>query len=140
MATAVPATTALCLRAQRPTRQAHPPPRALTRSSASQRVTSRAISAPVLSGSSFFAATGSRQVFPPDDFGQPPIRHERFAVFAEDDVAGLEIAMDHAPGMRVGNRLAHGNQFWNRLTKGRIVLRIAAGPWKAFVECRQRCR
>ena len=41
-----------------------------------------------------------------DDLGEPPVDHQGLAVRAEHDVGGLEIAVDHAPAVGVGHRVA----------------------------------
>jgi len=38
---------------------------------------------------------------------QPPIHHQHFAVVAEHEVLGLQIAVDDSPAVRKGERVAH---------------------------------
>ena len=38
--------------------------------------------------------------------GQAPVDHQRLAVSADDDVRRLEVAVQHAPAVRVGHRVA----------------------------------
>ena len=42
-----------------------------------------------------------------DLFGQAPVEHDRFAVVAQDDVLRLQVAVNDAARVRVGQRLAH---------------------------------
>ena len=44
------------------------------------------------------------------DAGEAPVHHEDFAVVAEHDVFGLEIAMDHAVGVCEGDGVGHTEQ------------------------------
>jgi hypothetical protein len=43
----------------------------------------------------------------PDDLRQSPIDDKRLAILAEHDVARLEVAMQHAAAVCVGDRVAH---------------------------------
>ncbi len=38
--------------------------------------------------------------------GQPPVHHQSFTMFADDDVAWLQIPVEHATGMRIIDRVA----------------------------------
>ena len=40
--------------------------------------------------------------------GEAPVHHEHLAEAPDHDVVGLEIPVDHPPGVGVGNRLADG--------------------------------
>ena len=41
-----------------------------------------------------------------EDLGQAPVHHLHLAEIADHDVRGLQVAVDHAPGMGIGHRLA----------------------------------
>ncbi len=45
-------------------------------------------------------------VGPAQRLGQTPVDHQRLAVLADDDVARLDVAMEHAPAMGVVDGIA----------------------------------
>ena len=53
-----------------------------------------------------------------DDLGQSPVDHERLAVGAQQDVRGLEVAMDHAAAMGIGDRVADVDEPAQELAEG----------------------
>src|SRR5262249_18096180 len=52
----------------------------------------------------------------------PPIDDDRLAEFAEHDIGGLQIAMQHAATMRVGDGVAHVDEAAQQLPKGEPAL------------------
>ena len=58
------------------------------------------------------------------DLGQAPVHHLHFAEAADHHVVGLEVAMDHAPGVRIGHRLA--DRLEDREEAGPVVHAVAA--------------
>ena len=71
-----------------------------------------------------------------DRLGQSPVDDERFAILPEHDVARLQVAVQHAPAMGVGHRVAdveeatqelaefHGPLARVRLLRRRVVIAI----------------
>ena len=45
-----------------------------------------------------------------DDLGEAPVDHQRLAERAQEDVAGLQIAVDHAPAVGIGDGVADGDE------------------------------
>ncbi len=76
-----------------------------------------------------FAGLRQGVLFLIDDFGEAPIHDKDFAVFAEHDVGRLEVAMDDALGVGVGdgvtNFLVNTQQLMERVTVDHIGLALA---------------
>jgi hypothetical protein len=69
-----------------------------------------------------------------DCLGQPPIDEERFAVLAEHDVAGLQIAVQYAAAMSVSDGVAHVDKAAEELAQGQATFTGVAGGRFGFVE------
>ena len=84
-----------------------------------------------VTGAAFGAFIGLRQELFVliDYFGEAPVHDEDFAVFAEHDVGGLEVAMDDAFGVGVGdgitNFLVNAQQLMERVAVDHVGLPLA---------------
>ena len=68
-----------------------------------------------------------RRVVAADDLGQSPVDHQGLAVGAQHDIGRLQVAMDHAPAVGVGDRVADVDEPAQELAEGQGALgRIAA--------------
>ncbi len=72
---------------------------------------------------------GRRRLWRRDRLGEPPVDHEGFAEPAEHDVVGLEVAVDDAAAVRVGDRVAGVDQAAEQPAEGDLAPgRLAAPP------------
>ena len=67
-----------------------------------------------------------------DDLGQSPVDHQGLAVRTEQDVRRLEVAMDHAAAMGIGDRMTDVDIARQELAEGqcalgRVALRLSSG-------------
>ena len=65
------------------------------------------------------------QVFLAGDFRQTPIHHEYFAEAAHHDIRGLEVAVNHAFGVRVSQGLARFDHHADRARQVPAFLLLA---------------
>ena len=69
-----------------------------------------------------------RRVVAADDLGQAPVDDQGLAVGAQQDIGRLEVAMDHAPAVGIGDRVADVDEPAQELAEGQGALgRVAAG-------------
>ena len=74
----------------------------------------------------------------PDRLGQAPVDHQRLAVLAEHDVARLEVAVQHAPAVGVGDRVADVDEPPQQLAQRQrplagVGLAAIASAWNAAI-------
>ena len=72
--------------------------------------------------------------------GDPPIDDERLAEPAEHDVLGLQVAMDDAAAVRVGDRVAGVDDAAQQpaerdLALGGLARAHLSGPWNRSIAC-----
>ena len=65
---------------------------------------------------------------PAGQLGQAPIDHQRLAVLAEHDVARLQVAVQHAAAVGVGDGVAHVHESPEELAEGERVESASVGP------------
>ncbi len=67
------------------------------------------------------------------DLGQAPVHHLDLAERADHHVRRLQVAVDHAPGVGVGDRL--GDRLEDRQEAGQVVGRVLAAAEQAGPAC-----
>ena len=68
--------------------------------------------------------SSARRVGPAGGLGQAPVDDQRLAILADDDVARLDVAVEHAPGVGVLDRVADVDEPAEQLAQ---LQRAAAG-------------